>query len=107
MLRNFASFALLYNGGLIINVLLESGYDILPYEVGYLRARLFVMPFVLKNFVLNWVIRPFKDFETPLAIVVVANTLNITLDVIIIFYLRSRFVGAALARSVSQTVAFF
>lgn len=87
-------------------ILLSAAPEALPHAIVYLRARAVAIPFALMSFVANGALRAFRDLRTPFAVAVLANTSNIVLDVLLMFHFRLGVLGAAIATSVSQVVAF-
>lgn len=84
---------------------LGASIEALPHAVAYLRFRAIAAPFALMAFATNGALRGLKDLRTPFLVALIANTLNITLDVILIFFLHWGVAGAAIATSVSQIVS--
>lgn len=78
----------------------------LPPAVTYLRIRAVAIPFALASFVANGALRGYRDLRTPFRIAVLANLLNVLLDIILIFPLGLGVAGAAIATSLSQIIAF-
>lgn len=78
----------------------------LPYAVTYLRARAVAIPFAFMSFVANGALRAFRDLRTPFIVAIIANSSNIILDVLLMFHFRFGVLGAAIATSVSQILAF-
>lgn len=57
-------------------------------------------------FVMNCELRAFHYLRTPLLVAVVFNLLNVTLDVLLVFFLRLSFMGAALDTALTQVLSF-
>lgn len=73
--------------------------------VAYLRARAIASPFALMSLVANGSLRGFRDLKTPFVVALMANLLNVVLDVVLIFRCGLGVAGAAYATSISQVFA--
>ncbi len=71
----------------------------------YLRIRAVGLPFVLLGMVGHGTLRGVGDTRTPLAVVVVANLVNVALDVALVFGLGAGLAGVAWATVAAEVVA--
>lgn len=78
---------------------------VIDEAVTYLRISGFAIPMVLVAFVGNGWHRGRSDTRTPLRIVVVANVLNVVLDLFLVYGLDLGLAGSAIGTLIAQTVA--
>ena len=69
--------------------------DVLTYAVTYLRISCVGLPFVLIAYVGHGVMRGVNDLRKPLRIVVIANVVNVILEVIAVYWLDLGVAGSA------------
>ena len=78
---------------------------VIDEAVVYLRISGLAIPWILVAFVGNGWHRGRSDTRTPLAIVVVANVLNVVLDLFLVYGLDLGLAGSAIGTLIAQTVA--
>ena len=78
---------------------------VIDEAVTYLRISGLAIPWILVAFVGNGWHRGRSDTRTPLAIVVVANVLNVVLDLFLVYGLDMGLKGSAIGTLIAQTVA--
>ena len=78
---------------------------VIDEAVTYLRISGLAIPMILVAFVGNGWHRGRSDTRTPLAIVVVANVLNVVLDLFLVYGLDLGLAGSAIGTLIGQTVA--
>ena len=76
--------------------------DVLGYATTYLRISALGMPFVLVTYVGHGVMRGVNDLRRPLQIVVVANIVNVVLEVVAVWVLDLGVAGSAWSTVVVQ-----
>ncbi len=69
--------------------------DVLDYAVTYLRISCVGLPFVLIAYVGHGVMRGVNDLRKPLQIVVVANVVNVILEIVAVYWLDLGVAGSA------------
>jgi putative MATE family efflux protein len=79
--------------------------DVLGYAVTYLRISCVGLPFVLITYVGHGVMRGVNDLRKPLRIVLVANVLNLILEVVAVYWLDLGVAGSAWSTVIVQTGA--
>lgn len=99
------SMALLLGGAAPICRWLGATDDAIGPAIAYLRARAVASPFALMSLVANGSLRGFRDLKTPFIVAVVANLMNVLLDIVLIFRCGWGVAGAAYATSISQVFA--
>lgn len=79
--------------------------DVLGYAVTYLRISCVGLPFVLITYVGHGVMRGVNDLRKPLRIVLVANVVNLILEVVAVYWLDLGVAGSAWSTVIVQTGA--
>ncbi len=79
--------------------------DLVEPTAAYLRVRAVGLPFVLVAMVGHGAFRGVEDTRTPLVVVVVANVVNATLDVLLVVYGDGGLTGIAWATVAAEVVA--
>ncbi len=79
--------------------------DVATYAVLYLRIAAWGIPALLLMFAATGVLRGLQDTRTPLAVAVVANLVNIGLNVLFVYGLGWGIAGSAIGTLVAQGVA--
>jgi putative MATE family efflux protein len=79
--------------------------DVLGYAVTYLRISCVGLPFVLITYVGHGVMRGVNDLRKPLRIVLVANVLNLILEVVAVYWLDLGVAGSAWSTVIVQAGA--
>jgi putative MATE family efflux protein len=69
--------------------------DVLGYAVTYLRISCIGLPFVLITYVGHGVMRGVNDLRKPLQIVIVANVVNVFLEIVAVYWLDLGVAGSA------------
>jgi putative MATE family efflux protein len=81
--------------------------DVLGYAVTYLRISCIGLPFVLITYVGHGVMRGVNDLRKPLQIVVVANVVNVFLEIVAVYWLDLGVAGSAWSTVIVQAGAAF
>ena len=81
--------------------------DVLGYAVTYLRISCVGLPFVLVTYVGHGVMRGVNDLRKPLQIVVVANVINVFLEIVAVYWLDLGVAGSAWSTVIVQAGAAF
>ena len=81
--------------------------DVLGYAVTYLRISCVGLPFVLITYVGHGVMRGVNDLRKPLQIVIVANVVNVFLEIVAVYWLDLGVAGSAWSTVLVQTGAAF
>ncbi|HEY4609076.1 MAG TPA: MATE family efflux transporter, partial [Ilumatobacteraceae bacterium] len=79
--------------------------DVLEYAVTYLRISCIGLPFVLITYVGHGVMRGVNQLRKPLQIVVIANVVNLVLEVIAVYWLDLGVAGSAWSTVIVQAGA--
>lgn len=79
--------------------------EVIDQAVTYMRISGLAIPWILVAFVGNGWHRGRSDTRTPLTIVVVANVINVVLDLFLVYGLDLGLAGSAIGTLVAQTVA--
>jgi putative MATE family efflux protein len=81
--------------------------DVLGYAVTYLRISCVGLPFVLITYVGHGVMRGVNDLRKPLQIVIVANIVNVILEIVAVYWLDLGVAGSAWSTVLVQAGAAF
>src|SRR5947209_11670626 len=85
---------------------LLGGHDkVLQAAITYLRISALGIPFILVSLVGNGYLRGLSDTRTPLGVVVVANVVNVVLEVVLVYGFHLGVAGSAWGTVVSQMMA--
>lgn len=95
-----------YYAPVLVTAMKGSGELLLP-AVQYLRARTWAAPIVLSLFVVQATYRGMKDTRTPLKSSILSNTVNLSLDLLLVFGVGMGVAGAAWATTASQYASLF
>jgi putative MATE family efflux protein len=79
--------------------------DVLGYAVTYLRISCVGLPFVLITYVGHGVMRGVNDLRRPLQIVVIANVVNLVLEIVAVYWLDLGVAGSAWSTVIVQAGA--
>ena len=79
--------------------------DVLDFATTYLTISAAGLPFIMLAFLGHGVLRGYNDLRTPLKIVVVANVLNLVLEIVAVYGLDLGVAGSAASTVVAQVVA--
>lgn len=79
--------------------------DVLEVAVEYLRIAALGLPFVMAALAAQGVQRGASDYRSPLVILVVANVVNVVVEVVLVFGLDLGIAGAAWSTVIAQTGA--
>jgi putative MATE family efflux protein len=79
--------------------------DVLGYAVTYLRISCVGLPFVLITYVGHGVMRGINDLRRPLQIVLVANVVNLVLEIVAVYWLDLGVAGSAWSTVIVQICA--
>jgi putative MATE family efflux protein len=100
---------LLTVGGLLLSSTIVDAMgasaDIAPYARTYLRISLLGAPFVLLALAGTGYLRGLQDTRTPLVIAVGANTLNLVLEIVLVYGIDLGIAGSAWGTVIAQIVA--
>lgn len=96
---------------LLFHLIKEEGAFARQYGVVYIRTVAFFAPLIITNFIAMGILRGVGDTMLTMTISIVINSINIILDVLLIFGLfglpRLETFGAGLAVGIAHTVGFF
>ena len=79
--------------------------EVLDHATTYLSISACGIPFVLLAFLGHGVLRGYNDLRTPLRIVVLANIVNLVLEVVAVYWLDLGVAGSAWSTVVAQAIA--
>ncbi len=79
--------------------------DVLPFAVSYLRISAIGVPFVLVGLAAQGTQRGASDYRSPLVVLVAANVVNATVEVVLVFGFDMGVAGAAWSTVVAQVLA--
>ncbi|MEY2416813.1 MAG: hypothetical protein QOH53_2147 [Ilumatobacteraceae bacterium] len=79
--------------------------DVLGYAVTYLRISCVGLPFVLITYVGHGVMRGVNDLRKPLQIVLIANVVNVVLEIVAVYWLDLGVAGSAWSTVIVQAGA--
>jgi len=79
--------------------------EVLDHAATYLSISALGIPFVLFAFLGHGVLRGYNDLRTPLRIVVVANVVNLVLEIVAVYWLDLGVAGSAWSTVVTQVMA--
>ncbi|MEP1122521.1 MAG: MATE family efflux transporter [Ilumatobacter sp.] len=85
--------------------LLGASDDVLPFAVTYLRISAIGVPFVLVGLAAQGTQRGASDYRSPLVVLVAANIVNATVEVVLVFGFDMGVAGAAWSTVVAQMLA--
>ncbi len=85
--------------------LLGASDDVLPFAVTYLRISAIGVPFVLVGLAAQGTQRGASDYRSPLVVLVAANIVNATVEVVLVFGFDMGVAGAAWSTVIAQVLA--
>jgi putative MATE family efflux protein len=98
-------------GGLLLSSFIVDAMgassDVAPYARTYLRISLLGAPFVLLALAGTGYLRGLQDTRTPLVIAVGANTLNLVLEIVLVYGIDLGIAGSAWGTVAAQIIAAF
>lgn len=96
---------------LLMNLIKENGNQAKAYGITYIRTVSFFAPLIITNFIAMGILRGVGDTLLTMTINLTVNSINLILDVVLIFGLfgfpRLETFGAGLAVGIAQTIGFF
>ncbi len=118
---SLAAFAIAIPGSLVVYCLIPLVPKLVPligtkpevveHVVIYMQVSMIGIPFLLANFIFSGFLRGLGDTFTPMIVTVIANVINVLLDIVLVFgmwgFPRLEVKGAALASLIATALSAF
>lgn len=98
----FVTAPLLFFGARTLSTLLGADGAVLEFAVEYLRIASLSVPFVVISLAAQGIQRGGSDYRTPLIILVIANVVNVVVELVLVFGLDMGIAGAAWSTVAAQ-----